>query len=170
MQIEQRYNVIDMLPTPIARIIWFAALFLILPLAKSIELGPTRMSESRQGSLLAPNKETSRQNITATVIATKQLDISSSPSADPLSQLLQGLRIKDDSNLSTTFAFESDTDPVGGQINIREMLDKLQRMFSTLPRGLLPGRFRTILSPKLLILDLNGLLVDRIKVRTRRLH
>jgi hypothetical protein len=85
-------------------------------------------------------------------------------SPDPLSSLLQRLQLQDNSlSPVLTPAHAPESRSSEDQRGLRELLDTMQRFMSTIPKGLLPGRFRKSMAPKLIVLDLNGLLLDRIK-------
>jgi hypothetical protein len=110
----------------------------------------------------------SRQNILSnTIVVNQQTEpavegLESSP--DPLSSLLQRLQLQDSTRSPVpTPSHASESRGSDNQRNLRELLETMQRLMSTIPKGLLPGRLRKSMSPKLIVLDLNGLLLDRIK-------
>lgn len=151
-----------MLPMPQVHASHVYALFLIFPIARSVanfqDVCETRMSE------YCPEPwKVDQINTKQTGIVHKQETETgfNCTSSDPLSSLLQALRIQDD---SFSPAGNHHTNHGENHRNLRELIDEMQRILSTVPRGLLPGRLRKCLSPKLLILDLNGLLLERLKV------
>jgi len=142
-----------------------ALLLLVSILTPHSATGSAGMCE---GSLKNLHIVGSRQNISNFITencqkATTQGEIDSAHDSDVhLSSLLQKLQINPfDSRKNTN----SDQVVVDSHSELREQIERMQRLLSTVPRGLLPGRFRTSLFPKLLVLDLNGLLLDRIKVQ-----
>ena len=121
------------------------------------ESSATRMSSALQ---IVGSKQNISTNFVSSIPQEKTEICDSGTSADPISRLLEGLRIKDSSNSTSAGLVPGANSPR----ELRDLLDKMQMLLATVPRGLLPGRLRRSLFPKLLVLDLNGLLLDRIKV------